>query len=898
MGLLSDMLRDNRRQKLEREHRSDMARIDSLRSIAADKAQSDENRGWSLGQLLDLHGESLGGGKGGGKKIAAAMKPIFSRLLGIKDDAQQASTSSMLGMQLPAVGGPIAAATAPAAASGYDYDVPAAAPAAPVAAPAPAANSATSMNPLRLTPTPTAAPAAAVVAARPAPAAGAPPMSAPSDTDIPPSPSVLVGAVKGPSGGGKSDMSADTSSEGDSRDKNRSVLIARPATAAGIPNVEPTPAAAIPAPITAQPSAMLAAPPPPDVSRAAIPTPINTGESPFAAMPPSQVGARMTMPEAKAAALAAPGPIPTGAPRIPGVSADVAPGAPGTRPFYQTGHYAPAPFKFENYEQTATRELAEKARLLGQANEYTMDLERARNRLTTESARKDADFRYNDLLQKGFSKEQAAQAAYGLPREAALPNLQHRTMINEKGEVREVQVHPKTGEMFFPQFPGEKVSGNWRPYNAAADPNKQLPGDLGQYQRAYRSLFLDYTSPGSVPASDVAAANAFIQQKGIPLGLALQRGQIASDVAGGVGYGNPIPTSPASFGLVKGQNQQPVTGAGAGVGSTPIPGEGPNEGSGEGTSGLTPTVSSTGKPTGTSTAGVRLVTGNFGRLPAPGKAPAVTVTTAEGKPIFLSERDQDLVNRTKYAIMNNKIPTQGPAARGFNEGMKLLQAQTGMTPEQVQAAVKNNAVAFEQMKDIATRQSAFESVQKVLQGHTKLWLDVMNKNIPDTQIPIANQPVRNILSLVTGDTQIKKLQFALAAVEREYARMISGGVQSKGMPHVSANEDAQKLFRGMTVREAAAGAEQMKLEAENERSKLAEQYAEKSRELAAPLEKKQANIEADVAERQQEVKEQAWMKPPKANEPITPEKIKQFKDAYGSKERARAEAIRHGWNVQ
>lgn len=169
-------------------------------------------------------------------------------------------------------------------------------------------------------------------------------------------------------------------------------------------------------------------------------------------------------------------------------------------------------------------------------------------------------------------------------------------------------------------------------------------------------------------------------------------------------------------------------------------------------------------------------------------------------------------------------------------GRKALQAASGLTPGEFSAEVADNKATQAALSDAIKISGAFGRVQQTLQEHGQVLIDAARANGPGN-VPIANQTWQWIQQHTGEYPELQKYNIALAAVQREYARLVSGGVQSKAMLPVSAQEKGEAVIRkDAPLGTIIAAVEQLKVEAATEQKAFGQQQQELKNKLAnSPL---------------------------------------------------------------
>jgi hypothetical protein len=216
--------------------------------------------------------------------------------------------------------------------------------------------------------------------------------------------------------------------------------------------------------------------------------------------------------------------------------------------------------------------------------------------------------------------------------------------------------------------------------------------------------------------------------------------------------------------------------------------------------------------------------------PAPGPVPA------KGTPV-LSDRDTQSMNE---AIDRMLGLTPGGGRDKYSNlrvkrGKEILRQQTGMTETQLYAAVQMKKADAKALSTTTQRLSGAEGLQRSLREHGKLLREARSK-VDDKGVPLINKYLQASARQIASDPELGRLDLAINAVSREYARLVGGGFTSNAMPHVSSQEEAKHIFASSMTEENIAGKlDQLDKEAVAERKAMTDQQRELFDRIAAPL---------------------------------------------------------------
>ena len=209
--------------------------------------------------------------------------------------------------------------------------------------------------------------------------------------------------------------------------------------------------------------------------------------------------------------------------------------------------------------------------------------------------------------------------------------------------------------------------------------------------------------------------------------------------------------------------------------------------------------------------------------PPPPSAPKST-PAASGTPKAPPAADQENITLYLSSILG-VAPKVGGKASGVRalRGQEALAKLTGLSPMELStelAGDKATAKALAQAVEVA---GAFGRVQETLKEHGKVLVDAATANGPGN-VPLGNRTVQWLQDNLAAHPELTKYTLALNAVQREYARMVSGGVQSRAMLPVSSVEKGEAILRrDATLADIKAAVDQLKIEADTEQKAFGEQ---------------------------------------------------------------------------
>ncbi len=385
-----------------------------------------------------------------------------------------------------------------------------------------------------------------------------------------------------------------------------------------------------------------------------------------------------------------------------------------------------------------------------------------------------------------------ADGTYGIPKEAAAAyfnnqpggakgkyNLQKVTVRRPGSEsVEDAYADPRNPGRLI-SFTGEELPEGTVSVNSAAESAKTRQdsfGEFGNYYRAARGQ--------GMAESDARkyAGDLVFKKLGVTLGAQEQNMAIKGELSG-IGGGASLPTPPSG-------SPTPPTPRAAAPGAPGAPG-----------------------------------------APKPNAAPP---KASSG----LSDKDRGFVNQ--YLGQLTGIMPAGAGGQagqvGSKRGMTILANLTGLDPMSLNAELSENKGLAKSINDAIQVSAAFGRVQETLKKHGQVLIDAAKAYDP-TGYPLANRSVQWIQENAAAHPELQKYDIALAALQREYSRLIAGGVQSKAMLPVSAEEKGTKIIRrDATMADIVATVQQLKVEADTEQAAFGQQIDDlKGRQRNSPV---------------------------------------------------------------
>jgi hypothetical protein len=223
--------------------------------------------------------------------------------------------------------------------------------------------------------------------------------------------------------------------------------------------------------------------------------------------------------------------------------------------------------------------------------------------------------------------------------------------------------------------------------------------------------------------------------------------------------------------------------------------------------------------------------------PQGGGTPASkAVSPRIGTPTVAPQEDQN-IGMYLGSLMGN-MPTQGGKASAVRvqNGMTALARRTGLDPMALNAELTENKGLAKSLNDSLQVAGAFGRVQETLKAHGQVLLNAA-KDVTDSGIKVGNQSIRWIQENIGPHPELQKYNIAIAALQREYARLIAGGVQSRAMLPVSSESEGQKILNpNVSLKDLAAAVQQLTVEADTEQLAFQRQAQEiKNRLTKGPV---------------------------------------------------------------
>jgi hypothetical protein len=213
--------------------------------------------------------------------------------------------------------------------------------------------------------------------------------------------------------------------------------------------------------------------------------------------------------------------------------------------------------------------------------------------------------------------------------------------------------------------------------------------------------------------------------------------------------------------------------------------------------------------------------------PTPASAPTPTRgATPAPSPAQSPGSDQDRENITYYlSSVLGVQPKAGGKAAGVRslKGQEALAKLTGLSPMQLNAELVGDKATAKALMQAMEVSGAFGRVQETLKAHGQVLLDAAKAYGPGNT-PIVNKTYQWLQDNLTAHPELTKYSLALNAVQREYARMVSGGVQSRAMLPVTTVEKGEAVLRReSTLADILAAVQQLKIEADTEQKAFGNQ---------------------------------------------------------------------------
>lgn len=212
------------------------------------------------------------------------------------------------------------------------------------------------------------------------------------------------------------------------------------------------------------------------------------------------------------------------------------------------------------------------------------------------------------------------------------------------------------------------------------------------------------------------------------------------------------------------------------------------------------------------------------RTTAPPPGTTAPITAAPDSPYAkLPQPDRQAADYYVANTMGNQKLT-GKAQIKAQKGQEVLQKLTGLNTVDLGTQLADLKANQKALGALSEYSAAFGRVQQVIQEHGKVLEDAATAYGPGN-VPLANKTWQWLESNLSAHPELEKYQIAINAVQREYARMISGGVQSRAQLPVSATEKGETAIRGnATIKDIVAAVQQLKTEAETEQKGFDKQH--------------------------------------------------------------------------
>lgn len=189
----------------------------------------------------------------------------------------------------------------------------------------------------------------------------------------------------------------------------------------------------------------------------------------------------------------------------------------------------------------------------------------------------------------------------------------------------------------------------------------------------------------------------------------------------------------------------------------------------------------------------------------------------------LSESDRTDINQYIGSVLGTFKSSGKAGAVRQTRGLAKLADLTGLSPTQLSAELATDKATAHALAQAVEVSGAFGRVQETLKQHGQVLLNAAKAYGPGNT-PIANRTVQWIQENAKQHPELTRYTLALNAVQREYGRLIAGGVQSKAMLPVSSTEKGEAVLRrDATMADIAAAVSQLQIEADTEQKAFGDQ---------------------------------------------------------------------------
>lgn len=221
------------------------------------------------------------------------------------------------------------------------------------------------------------------------------------------------------------------------------------------------------------------------------------------------------------------------------------------------------------------------------------------------------------------------------------------------------------------------------------------------------------------------------------------------------------------------------------------------------------------------------------QVPPPGGTTGVPPTTAAPRAGTPSRSEKQSAIRTRQldeaaheksvalaSLLGTFHPSNKVQQGVIDRGTEALRKDMGLSPAEFQTAAVEFKAQGKALENLIEYSTAYGRVQSVLQTHAKNFEDAATAYGPGN-IPLANMTWQQLQENIGPHPELQQYYIALSAVQREYARLISGGVQSRAQLPVSSSEKGEVTFKpNATLADIYAGVKQLKIEADSEAGAL------------------------------------------------------------------------------
>ena len=195
----------------------------------------------------------------------------------------------------------------------------------------------------------------------------------------------------------------------------------------------------------------------------------------------------------------------------------------------------------------------------------------------------------------------------------------------------------------------------------------------------------------------------------------------------------------------------------------------------------------------------------------------------EGQPGKLTDAQRQDIDVYLGSLLGTMKGGSKAAQVRQQRGQEALAKLTGLNPIALNAELAGDKAIAGALAEAVKVSGAFGRVQETLKQHGQVLLDAAKAYGPGG-VPIANRTIQWLQSNAEAHPELTKYTLALNAVQREYARLVSGGVQSRAMLPVSSQEKGETVLRkDATMADVVAAVQQLQVEANTEQKAFGDQ---------------------------------------------------------------------------